>query len=259
MSSGRRRTAAMPWRRGRAYALVAPDGRIAVRLPDWDLFTAAFELPGSEPLYENERRVGHWVLLPGAVRHAPARSANGCAGRRAHRGRRVSDERALSFGSVAEDYEATRPGWPVEPFAMAFEQFGVPRSPRCRGRRCRHGQAHAHARADRRHARRRRARPGAARRAAPPAAGCDRARRHRGGAAAGDGERRRRVRRPGLPLVRSRPCARRVGARPAPAGHHDRGLELTARGRHLVRRGDRVPHARTPPTCRRRRWTGPPR
>ena len=55
--------------RGRAYALVAPDGRIGVRLPDWDLFTAAFELPGSEPLYENERRVGHWVLLPGAVRH----------------------------------------------------------------------------------------------------------------------------------------------------------------------------------------------
>jgi hypothetical protein len=55
--------------RGRAYALVAPDGRIAVRLPDWDLFTAAFELPGSEPLYETERRVGHWVLLPGAVRH----------------------------------------------------------------------------------------------------------------------------------------------------------------------------------------------
>jgi hypothetical protein len=55
--------------RGRAYALVVPDGRVAVRLPDWDLFTAAFELPGSEPLYENERRVGHWVLLPGAVRH----------------------------------------------------------------------------------------------------------------------------------------------------------------------------------------------
>jgi hypothetical protein len=54
---------------GRAFALVVPDGRIAVRLPDWDLFTAAFELPGSEPLYENERRVGHWVLLPGAVRH----------------------------------------------------------------------------------------------------------------------------------------------------------------------------------------------
>jgi hypothetical protein len=54
---------------GRPYALVAPDGRVAVRLPDWDLFTAAFELPGSEPLYENERRVGHWVLLPGAVRH----------------------------------------------------------------------------------------------------------------------------------------------------------------------------------------------
>jgi hypothetical protein len=55
--------------RGRAYALVAPDGRVAVRLPDWDLFTAAFELPGSEPLYANELRIGHWVLLPGAVRH----------------------------------------------------------------------------------------------------------------------------------------------------------------------------------------------
>ena len=54
--------------RGRAYALVIPDGRLAVRLPDWDLFTAAFELPGSEPLYEDERRVGHWVLLPAAVR-----------------------------------------------------------------------------------------------------------------------------------------------------------------------------------------------
>jgi hypothetical protein len=54
---------------GRPFALVVADGRIAVRLPDWDLFTAAFELPGSEPLYENERRVGHWVLLPGAVRH----------------------------------------------------------------------------------------------------------------------------------------------------------------------------------------------
>ena len=50
--------------RGRAYALVAPDGRIAVRLPDWDLFAAAFELPGSAPLYANEQRIGHWVLLP---------------------------------------------------------------------------------------------------------------------------------------------------------------------------------------------------
>ena len=52
----------------RPFALVA-DGHVAVRLPDWDLFAAAFELPGSEPLYENERRIGHWVLLPGAVRH----------------------------------------------------------------------------------------------------------------------------------------------------------------------------------------------
>ena len=49
---------------GRPYALVAADGRIAIRLPDWDLFAAAFELPGSEPLYENDQRVGHWVLLP---------------------------------------------------------------------------------------------------------------------------------------------------------------------------------------------------
>jgi SAM-dependent methyltransferase len=38
----------------------------------------------------------------------------------------VSEQRALSFGSVAEDYEATRPGWPLEPFAIAFEQFDVP-------------------------------------------------------------------------------------------------------------------------------------
>ena len=41
----------------------------------------------------------------------------------------MSDERARSFGSVAEDYEATRPGWPLEPFAMAFEHFGVPERP----------------------------------------------------------------------------------------------------------------------------------
>ncbi len=33
---------------GRPYALVAPDGRIGVRLPDWDLFAAAYELPGSD-------------------------------------------------------------------------------------------------------------------------------------------------------------------------------------------------------------------
>jgi hypothetical protein len=53
---------------GRAYALVAADGRIGVRLPDWDLFAAAFELPGSDPLHENDVRVGHWVLLPAEVR-----------------------------------------------------------------------------------------------------------------------------------------------------------------------------------------------
>ncbi len=41
----------------------------------------------------------------------------------------MSEDRALSFGSVAEDYEATRPGWPVEPFAIAFEQFDVPERP----------------------------------------------------------------------------------------------------------------------------------
>jgi hypothetical protein len=51
----------------RAYALVAPGGRIGVRLPDWDLFAAAYELPGSAPLYENEQRVGHWVLLPAGI------------------------------------------------------------------------------------------------------------------------------------------------------------------------------------------------
>ena len=54
--------------RGRAYALIAADGRIAVRLPDWDLFAAAYELPGSEPLFEGDERVGHWVVLPGEVR-----------------------------------------------------------------------------------------------------------------------------------------------------------------------------------------------
>jgi SAM-dependent methyltransferase len=41
----------------------------------------------------------------------------------------VSAERARSFGSVAEDYEATRPGWPAEPFAIAFEQFDLPDRP----------------------------------------------------------------------------------------------------------------------------------
>ncbi|MDX6599632.1 MAG: hypothetical protein QOE87_3519 [Gaiellales bacterium] len=34
-------------------------------------------------------------------------------------------DRALSFGSVAEDYEATRPGWPREPFAEVLAHFGV--------------------------------------------------------------------------------------------------------------------------------------
>jgi hypothetical protein len=53
---------------GRPFALVADEGHIGVRLPDWDLFTAAFELPGSEPLYENDQRVGHWVVLPDDVR-----------------------------------------------------------------------------------------------------------------------------------------------------------------------------------------------
>ena len=52
----------------RPYALISADGRIAVRLPDWDLFAAAYELPGSEPLFENEQRVNHWVLLPADAR-----------------------------------------------------------------------------------------------------------------------------------------------------------------------------------------------
>jgi SAM-dependent methyltransferase len=37
----------------------------------------------------------------------------------------VSGERARSFGSVAEDYDATRAGWPLEPFAIALEHFEV--------------------------------------------------------------------------------------------------------------------------------------
>jgi SAM-dependent methyltransferase len=41
----------------------------------------------------------------------------------------VSEERALSFGSVAEDYEATRPGWPLEPFVQVLEHFGVAERP----------------------------------------------------------------------------------------------------------------------------------
>ena len=113
---------------GRAFALVADGGRIAVRLPDWDLFAAAFELPGSPPLFENDQRIGHWVVLPargrrrrrGAARVAPPRArADGRA--------RMSEEqdRALSFGSVAEDYEATRPGWPREPFEEVLARFGV--------------------------------------------------------------------------------------------------------------------------------------
>jgi len=56
---------------GRAYALIAADGRIGVRLPDWDLFAAAYELPGSDPLFEGDQRVGHWVVLPEELRSDP--------------------------------------------------------------------------------------------------------------------------------------------------------------------------------------------
>jgi SAM-dependent methyltransferase len=38
-------------------------------------------------------------------------------------------ERALSFGSVAEDYEATRPGWPLAPFTEMLAHFGVRERP----------------------------------------------------------------------------------------------------------------------------------
>jgi SAM-dependent methyltransferase len=41
----------------------------------------------------------------------------------------VSERRARSFGSVAEDYDATRAGWPLEPFTIALEHFGVPDRP----------------------------------------------------------------------------------------------------------------------------------
>ena len=51
----------------RAYALATPAGRIGVRLPDWDLFAAAYELPGSGPLLVDGDRIGHWVLLPEAI------------------------------------------------------------------------------------------------------------------------------------------------------------------------------------------------
>ena len=34
-------------------------------------------------------------------------------------------ERAFSFGSVAEDYEATRPGWPREPFEEVLARYSV--------------------------------------------------------------------------------------------------------------------------------------
>jgi SAM-dependent methyltransferase len=37
----------------------------------------------------------------------------------------VNEARARSFGSVAEDYEATRPGWPLAPFAQVLGHFGV--------------------------------------------------------------------------------------------------------------------------------------
>src|SRR6185295_2520088 len=77
-------------------------------------------------------RAARGALGAAAGRRAPRpRRARrvGAPGARAHRGGRVSDERARSFGSVAEDYEATRPGWPVEPFALAFEQFGLPDRP----------------------------------------------------------------------------------------------------------------------------------
>ena len=41
----------------------------------------------------------------------------------------MSEERARSFGSVAEDYDATRAGWPLEPFVIALEHFGAPEHP----------------------------------------------------------------------------------------------------------------------------------
>ena len=115
---------------GRAYALIAADGRIGVRLPDWDLFAAAYELPGSDPLFEGDQRVGHWVVLPDDLRSDPAALRVWLAPRARALGEpRVSERRARSFGSVAEDYEATRAGWPVEPFAIALEHFGVPGRP----------------------------------------------------------------------------------------------------------------------------------
>ena len=72
---------------GRPFAVVTGDARVAVRLPDWDLFAAAYELPGSEPLFEADERVGHWVVLPGGGPRRPTHWASGCGTRtRSRRG-----------------------------------------------------------------------------------------------------------------------------------------------------------------------------
>jgi ubiquinone/menaquinone biosynthesis C-methylase UbiE len=41
----------------------------------------------------------------------------------------AESERALSFGRVAEAYEATRPGWPLDPFTRVLAHFGVRAGP----------------------------------------------------------------------------------------------------------------------------------
>ena len=124
----------------------------------------------------------------------------------------MSEERALSFGSVAEDYEATRPGWPLEPFAEVLEHFGAPERPDVvdvaagTGKLTRTLAQLAGTLVA--------VEPDAALRAVLqrelPAV--EVLRRHGRGAPAARRERRRRLRRPGLPLVRPR-CRARARSR----------------------------------------------
>ena len=234
---------------GRAYALVAPDGRIGVRLPDWDLFAAAFELPGQRAAVRE--RAARRPLGAAAARtctRTARRCASGCA--MPTRSRRGACERgagALSFGSVAEDYEATRPGWPLDPFTQVVR--ALRRAPRPDIVDVAAGTGKLT---------RTLARVAGSLVAVEP----DPALREVIAARAAGGRRASRA-----PPRRCRcetasadvVCAGqafhwfdvdaaldRDRARAAPARRRHRGLELAARGRHLVRRRDRLPARREP-------------
>ena len=156
----------------RPFALIAADGRIGVRLPDWDLFAAAYELPGSEPLFENERARRPLGAAARRMRATtPPRCASGWAMRM--RSRQVACERGartlvrFGRGGLRRDARGLAAG-AVRDRARALRRA---RAPRHRRHRRGHRQAHAHARAARGHARRGRARRRPARRAAARAAG----------------------------------------------------------------------------------------